>query len=391
MITHDEAQKKILSVATELKTVEMFLSEALNYVSAQDVAYDMNMPPFDKSAMDGYACHRKDLSKDLYLVDTIYAGKIDTLNLLPGQCVKIMTGAPIPQGADMVFMKEDAEVVSEGVVRCKNQDSKDNICYAGEDVQQGDIVIEKGTILKARHLPLLAGAGCYNVRVFAKPEISIIATGTELVEPWKKPALHQIRNSNATQIMGQLGSLSCNYKYLGIKPDSPDVLKGSIADALIHSDVLIMSGGVSEGDFDLIPAVLTELCYTLEVDKTAIQPGKPMVFAHGHGKYIFGLSGNPVASFIQFELYVKPFLWALQGCDYKAIRFQLPLAGTYKRKNSGRHQFVPAQITEQNTVKPIHFNGSAHISALSKADCLLEIPIGVEMLEAHHMVFIRPL
>ncbi len=391
MLTFQDAQDRILNKAISKQTHKVKLQEALYAVLAEDVTYDVNMPPFHKSAMDGYACARADLDKTLTVMDTIHAGKDVQIKLSSGQCVKIMTGAPLPEGADMVFMQEDSETLNENQVRCTNLSSKTNVCHQGEDFKIGDVVVPVNTCLQPKHMPLLAGAGYAEVLVFKKPEITIMVTGTELVEPDQKPEPYQIRNSNASQIMGQLKSMWLSCQYNGILKDDVTSLKKNIAAALDKSDVLIMSGGVSVGEYDLVPDMIKELGLTIEVDKTAIQPGKPMVFAYGKGKYIFGLSGNPVASFIQFELYVKPFMYALQGCKWKPQVFQLPVQNEFKRRKTDRHMFVPAQITSDSKVEPIKFHGSAHIGALCHADCLMEIPIGEKLLNKGDMVFIRPL
>ncbi len=391
MLTHHEALKKILSVAHILPLENISLEDAFQRVNAEGIIYDMDMPPFHKSAMDGYACARVDLEKELEVVDTVFAGTSFHVEVKPGQCVKIMTGAPVPKGADMVFMQEDAELISETCVRCTNPNSKTNICYQGEDVQKGQVVVSENTILDSRHMPLLAGAGYHTLKVFKQPSCGIITTGTELVEPNEKPGVNQIRNSNASQIQAQLRSMNVPFHYKGILQDNEEELKYKIQEGLVQNDVLILSGGVSVGEYDLVPDILKDLKLKIEVDKTAIQPGKPMVFAHGNGKYVFGLSGNPVASFIQFELYVKPFLWALQGVNFKPLRFQLPLASNFNRRKSVRHMFVPARINEENKIEVIQFHGSAHINALCNADCLMEVPLGVNQINEGEFVFIRPL
>jgi len=390
MITYLQAQQQIAKVANRLAIETIPLKKALGRVIAEDIVYDINMPPFDKSAMDGYACARKDLSLNLVLVETIHAGKQPEKKLQKGECSKIMTGAPVPIGADMVFKQEDAIVNSDETITCSDINAKGNICFCGEDVTKGSVVLSKNTLIEAKQTPLLAGAGYAKLKVYKQPQIKIITSGTELVEPSEKPLAHQIRNSNATQIQAQLEALKLPYEYLGVIKDDETNLKESMRSAFNKSDVLIMSGGVSVGDFDLIPKIIEELGFSIELNKTAIQPGKPMVFAHKEGKYFFGLSGNPVASFIQFELYAKPFLYALQGLNYKPLLFNLPLANHFKRKNAGRHLFTPAIINSDNQVEPILFNGSAHINALSNASCFIEVPIGTSELESGTMVQVRP-
>ncbi len=389
MITFQDAIEKIKATALTLPQKQVALNDSLFSVVAEDICFDMPMPPFDKSAMDGYACARNDIMKSLSVIDTIYAGKQEIPELKPGECVKIMTGAPVPKGADIVFMKEDSEVIDDNTVRCLNHHSKNNICYQGEDISKGDLLIKKGTLLEAKHVPILAGGGYHQISVYSQPEIGIFTTGSELVEPNQIPGINQIRNSNASQIIAQLKSLSLKSRYFGIIKDDIDTLKRELNDKLEGLEVLIMSGGVSVGEFDLVPDLLKELGFNIEISNTAIQPGKPMVFARKDNKYVFGLSGNPVASFIQFELYVKPFLFKLQGYDYNPLRFKLPLKNDFLRKKGDRLLLVPACITNENTVEPIPFHGSAHISALLNADCLIEIPIDTTEIKKDQLVSIR--
>lgn len=391
MDTYKTALQKIIQTAHVLKTHSISITESYHYGLAEDVIYDTPMPPFNKSAMDGYACAKTDLSKTLTVVETIHAGKKPAYDIKEGQCAKIMTGAAIPNGADTVFMVEHSEICGENRVRCTRAGGKSNICYKGEDIQAGDIIVPKNTFLDHRHLPLLAGAGYASVKAFKKPQVEVIATGTELAEPGEPLPPFKIRNSNSFQVLAQLKSVGINGAYKGIVKDDVESIQLKLNKALNQSDVLIMSGGVSVGDFDYVPELLAKEGFDMVVEGTAIQPGKPMVFAHKKNKYVFGLSGNPVSSFIQFELYVRPFLLALMGCKHAPKRFQLALAEDFFRKKDNRLQFLPANISNENTVVPVPFHGSAHINALSLADYLMEIPIGKKAFKRGEMVTLRAL
>ncbi|MBS2210886.1 molybdopterin molybdotransferase MoeA [Carboxylicivirga mesophila] len=389
MRKYKDALQIIIDQAETLPSESVSLMHAYHRVLAEGVCIDMDMPPFNKSAMDGYACRKKDLNNTLTLVETIYAGKKPEYNIGENQCAKIMTGAVVPDGADCVFMIEDAEVIDENHVRCTNIHTKSNISLRGEDAQSGDLLLPASTMLEARHMPLLAMAGKSTVQVYRQPQVAIIASGTELVEPHETPMPFQIRNSNSSQLLAQLQQLNINGHYKGIIKDDGTQLIEQISIALQENDVLILTGGVSVGEYDLIPDTLQNLGYEIIVYKTAIQPGKPMVFAKKGKSYCFGLSGNPVSSFIQFELYTRPFLSALMGHPYKPKELMLPLNTDFSRKKDARLLFAPAIINESSEVVPLEFHGSAHINGLSNAQVLFEIPIGVKELKNGDLVNVR--
>ena len=386
---YKEALQKILSQAKTLSIEEVDLNNALNRVLAQDVCIDRDMPPFNKSAMDGFACRKADLENPLNIVETIFAGKHPDCKIEKNQCAKIMTGAVVPEGADCVFMNEDAQLLDDKHVLCTNLNTKSNISLRGEDAHEGDVLLHASTKLEARHLPLLAMAGKSSVDVFKKPTVAIIASGTELVEPHEMPESFQIRNSNSSQLLAQLQHISITANYKGIIKDDDPLLENKISKALSENDVLILTGGVSVGEYDLIPDILQQLGYEIIVSKTAIQPGKPMVFAKKGNSYCFGLSGNPVSSFIQFELYTRPFLYSLMGHEYPATELMLPIATDFSRRKDARLLFSPAIINKYSEVEPIEFHGSAHINGLSMAKILFEMPVGIKTLKKGDLVNVR--
>lgn len=389
MEQYKEALQKILSHAKTLPIENVDMNNALNRVLAQNICIDRDMPPFNKSAMDGYACRQSDLNNKLKLIETIFAGKNPEHAIRENECAKIMTGAVIPEGADCVFMIEDAQLVGENHVICTNQYTKSNISLCGEDAQRGDLLLPASTKLEARHMPLLAMAGKSTVKVIKRPNVAIIASGTELVEPHKTPKHFQIRNSNSSQLLAQLQQASITANYKGIIKDDGDLLEIQITKALSENDVLILTGGVSVGEYDLIPGILKKLGYQLIISKTAIQPGKPMIFAKKGNAYCFGLSGNPVSSFIQFELYTRPFLYALMGHHYITTELTLPISTGFSRRKDARLLFAPAIINKNTEVEPVEFHGSAHINGLSMAKVLFEMPIGTKKLNKGDLVNVR--
>lgn len=332
MIEFHEALQLITSLAQTIGTENVELAKSGLRVLTEDTFYDIALPPFDKSAMDGYACRSEDLANELTVIETISAGKNPENKIGKNQCAKIMTGAVVPQGADCVIMKEDIEELSENKVKSVSGKSKSNIRYVGEDVQVGDAALSKGTLLTSRHSPILASAGVANPLVFKQAKVAIFATGSELVEPSETPESYQIRNSNSYQMVSQVEELGLKGNYLGIIKDNFEETESKIAKAIDTNDVIILSGGVSVGDFDFIPLVIEKLGFEILLTRSAIQPGKPILFAKKGNTYCFGLSGNPVSSYVQFELYVKPFLLALMGHDFKCKTIKVVINETQKRK-----------------------------------------------------------
>ncbi len=389
MLEYLEALDIILRSAETLPPGRVDLNQALHRVLAEDVFSDMNMPPFNKSAMDGYACRKSELGNELEVIETIYAGKLPEKQIAENQCYKIMTGAMVPDPADFVFKKEDTLVVGENKVICTRQSQTNNICSLGEDVRTGDKILGRSTLIRAGHLPVLAGAGVIRPAVYELPEVAVFATGTELVEPGIVPLTHQIRNSNSSQLIGQLSELKIEARYGGIIPDDEVILEDMIKKAVETYQVTILTGGVSVGDYDLVPEILSRLGFEIPVTATAIKPGKPMVFARKGNRYCFGLSGNPVSSFVQFELYVKPFLYRMMGHEHQPQRLRLPFGSEFSRSYAGRINFMPVKISQEMEVVPVEFHGSAHINALSFANYLMEVPVGVKTIRKGELVYVR--
>jgi molybdopterin molybdotransferase len=389
MLEYKEALKIILDSAEVLPAERVVLNQALQRVLAEDVFSDMNMPPFNKSAMDGYACRRSDLGNELEIVETIYAGKMPERQISGNQCYKIMTGAMVPDPADFVLKKEDALEIGENRVICTRQSQNNNICYLGEDIRAGDKLLGHSALICPAHLPVLAGAGVTRPAVYQLPEVAVFAIGTELVEPEIVPLPHQIRNSNTSQLTGQFAGMNIHAKYGGIIPDDEDILERILQETVESYPVTILTGGVSVGDYDLVPGILNRLGFEILVTATAIKPGKPLVFARKGNRYCFGLSGNPVSSFVQFELYVKPFLYRLMGHEHQPQILRLPFGAEYNRSFAGRMNFIPVNVIPEMEVVPVDFHGSAHIHALSFAGYLMEVPVGVKTIRKGEPVLVR--
>jgi molybdopterin molybdotransferase len=350
----------------------------------------MDIPPFDKSAMDGFACRKKDLGNELTIVETIYAGKEPDQRIGANECAKIMTGAVVPPGADMIFIKEVAELIGEDKVVCKNLEIQENICYTGEDVRKGELALPKGSLITSRNIPVLAGAGADRFKVYRQPVVAVFSTGTELVEPGAKPLSFQIRNSNSYQMLAQLGDMGIEAEYRGIIKDDEVETEQKIAAAMKTSDLILLSGGVSMGDSDFIPEIIKKLGFEIIVTESAIQPGKPIIFARKENKFCFGLAGNPVSSWVQIEIYVKHFIYRIMGYESTHVTISAVMGEEYSRKKTERLKFLPATLDGSNIATPVEFHGSAHIDAFSRVNCLIDVPIGISEIKKGEIINVRP-
>jgi molybdopterin molybdotransferase len=389
MLTFEQALEIVLGSAHELGAERVDIAGALNRVLAEDVRSDIDIPPFNKAVMDGYACPRQDLGNELIVIETIPAGRTPQTTIGPNQCAKIMTGAVVPDGADCVIMKEYMEMSGEDRIRFVGEKTADNICLRGEDAKGGDTVLRKGTLLRAQHIAVLASAGCVEPVVAKRPRVGVIATGDELVEPGTKPGASQIRNSNSYQLAAQVEQTCAPAKNYGVAPDNTGAIESVLKWAFEENDVILFSGGVSAGEYDLVKTVLKKASVSLLFEKVAAEPGRPMVFGVRDKAFCFALPGNPVSSFVMFELLVKPFLYKMMGHDFKPPVSHRKLAKTISRKSAQRDSWLPVVFREDGRVQRIEYHGSAHINALCEADGLLCVPAGANEIKDGTIVAVR--
>ncbi len=389
MISFAEALEIVRQTSYVQATERISFERSLNRILAEDVCSDIMMPPFDKSAVDGYACRKNDIGNELAVIEIIPAGRQPEKQIGENQCAKIMTGAPMPSGADIVIMVEDVEETGPDRIKYLKEKVKDNICYRGEDIRENDVLISKGTLIQPQHIAVMATAGAVNPLVYKKVRVAVISTGNELVEPADKPGVSKIRNSNAYQLKAQIERMGAQPDYVGIALDNEESTRKMITRAFDGNNIVLLTGGVSMGDYDFVPKVLKELGVEIRFKSIAVQPGRPTVFGTRNRQFIFGLPGNPVSSFVQFELLVKPLVYQLSGHLYQPILLKLPMGRDYSRKKSERLSWIPVRIDENSEVIPLEYHGSAHINALTEADGLISIAIGQTTLKKGELVHVR--
>jgi molybdopterin molybdotransferase len=381
-------QGRRLAAPTPRKTETLPLLDALDRVVATPVRADRDLPPFDRSTRDGYAVRAAALSGGEWLPVTgiLRAGEAPrSAPLESGSVLEIMTGAPVPEGADAVVMLEHVEIAGDRIRLTNGRQLRpgNHIVPAGSEARSGDPLIPAGTRLAAAHLAALAAVGAAHVEVFARPRVAVLATGDELVEIASTPQPHQIRNSNSYSLAAQVALAGGEPRRIGIARDHLDDLRALLDGAQQSSDLLLLSGGVSAGKYDLVEQALAERGAIFHFTGVRIQPGKPTVFGElpprtaGSAPLPFlGLPGNPVSTMVTFLLFAAPVLRALAGEASPAPRFaQARISTTESAADITR--FLPAHLDsawDHATVRRIPWQGSGDLAATAQSNCFVVLP-----------------
>lgn len=394
MLTADEALTKIFDHVHPIGIERVALSEAIDRTLAADLTARYDLPPFDNSAMDGFAVSDSDVlpaSQETPVVlrvsQQIRAGDLSNIAVKPGNAVMIMTGAPLPQGATAVVMKEATSMNGSGTVTVYHSASAgENIRRQGEDIRRGAPLLKAGVRLRPYEIALLAAQGFSTVPVVRKPMVGVLATGDELVPVKKKLSRGKIYNSNGPAVCAALRHWKMDVVDFGIAKDNRRGLKKKIARALKKTDVLLVSGGVSVGDFDYTKSTLEALGVREVFWKVAIKPGKPLFFGVMKDKYVFGLPGNPISALVCLEEFVRSALERLQGFEARHPSYHL----SGKALNdyplpSGRRQFLFAQARSKGHGFELHIirpQGSAMMGMAVSANVLALAPEGARKINA---------
>lgn len=376
MVSIEQALELITAQARSFGTEKVSVYQALNRILAEDLVADRDYPPFNRATMDGYAVQSADFLeggvRELDWLETILAGTVATQQVLPGTCIKIMTGAPVPAGADAVIKVEETEAKNGKVLfETKSFKAGQNIARQGEDAHQGDVLIKRNQRVDAAVISALAVIGQQTVEVHRLPTISVLSTGNEVV-PFDSPILpHQIRDSNSFSIRMFFRSYEVHSVYTGLLPDDKQELADSLR-SLLNKDMIILSGGVSKGDADHIPEVLRGLGVKELFHRVQIKPGAPLWFGvTPSGGVVFGLPGNPVSVQVACKIFIEAYLRACFGLAIQQPLF-LPLA-TARTTRSAFDEYFPCRIDSTSGLSrlvPLRYNGSGDIAATLQSDGL---------------------
>ncbi len=411
-----EAARRVVETQAALVTPTpqeaVTLLHAVNRILAEPITADRDIPPFPRSTRDGYAVRAADLTKlpaKLKVIGEIKAGPLQSSPVLkPGEAFSIMTGAPVPQGADSVVMVEYTSQQGDSVEITRGVAPGENIVPQGAEAKRGTLLLDRGTRLNESAIALLASVGKSTLQVFARPHVAVLTTGDEIVDIDAQPGPTQIRNSNSYSLAAQIQQAGGDPVLLPIAPDEPRRLRQLIEQGL-QSDLLLMTGGVSMGRYDLVEQVLAEMQAELFFTGAKIQPGRPVVFGRvlcGAGaparegasapvkrKYFFGLPGNPVSTMVTFELFARPMLEALAGMSLRPLSFLNARLKSEIHTKTGLTRFLPAILSgayDASQVELVSWHGSGDIAAQSRANCYIVIPPDREHIPAGEWVAIMP-
>ena len=416
MLTFEEARQEIERHGAQLQKhahdcERISLLEADGRVLAQAVICDRDLPSFDRATRDGYAIRSADLTSSpaaLLCVGSIRAGEWHSGELHAGECIEIMTGAPVPAGADAVVMVEHTHREDARVIFARGASSGENIVATGSEAKRGDTLVSPGVRLDYSHIAACAAVGAATISVYRKPRVAILSTGDEIVPIEAHPGRAQIRNSNAFSLAAQVERAGASPVLLPITPDEAAPLRELLRQGQQH-DLLLITGGVSMGKHDLVESALTELGAEFYFTGAKIQPGKPIVFGSvsggstggrsadtesASGLYFFGLPGNPVSTMVTFELFARPLIEALAGEAPQPLRTSAARLTTPVRAKPGLTRFLPAQLTPANSthsasaVTPTAWQGSGDIVSIARSNCWLIVPPDHPELAAGELVSI---
>lgn len=388
MLSISDALHLILDRTASLAPITVQLADALGCVLSSSIASDIDSPPYDKSIVDGYALRATDAALERKILEEVTAGASPTKHVEPGTATRIMTGAPLPTGADAVVMVEHTETTGDRVriLPSPNKPTQSikpgqNIMRRAAALQQGQVVLETGKLLRPMEIGLLAEVGSAQVPVIPRPSVAVLATGNELVSASNQPKAFQIRNSNSPMLAALAQEAGAIPRDLGIARDDRVSLEASIT-AGLACDLLLISGGVSAGVLDLVPAILASLGVEQVFHKVNLKPGKPLWFGTrpreaGGQTLVFGLPGNPVSSLVCFELFVLPAIQRRRGLAHTGLpRSHARLTASHQQRGD-RPTYWPAQFdAAKKNVTPLSWKGSADLCTLTQANCLAVFTAG---------------
>lgn len=397
MIHLEQALQIILSEVRTLPAQRIQVLSSLGRVLAEDIHADFDIPGFDRSAMDGYAVMAQDTcpaTSDqpvfLEVIADLPAGYQTTKVLREGKAVRIMTGAPLPKGADAVVMVEDTKEKEDRVRVFRKVEPGENVSFAGEDVKKGELVLKEGSFIRPAEVGMLAALGKENVMVRRKPTVGIISTGDELIEPGGRLEEGQIYDSNSLALSSQVAKCGGTPQRLGIVRDNKEELISRIQEGLSF-DILLLSGGVSVGVYDLVKEVAEEAGVKILFWKVAVKPGKPTFFGARNHTLIFGLPGYPVSSMLNFENLVRPAIYAMLGRKEKRVQVEAYLESSVRSKGK-RRNFVRVKLTRKKgeyRAVPAPSQKSGVLKSMVWADGFVVVPEEIDEIKKGEKVQVQ--
>ena len=392
MISVAEAIQIVRQQTAPLSTEQVRIEQALGRVLAEDVVADTDLPPFDRAQMDGYAVRSQDVREAparLRIVGESAAGNGWRHQLEEGQAVRIMTGAPVPAGADSVQQVELTHELKDGTIveLLETVETGKSIVERGAEIKAGDVVLRTGMIINAAMMAVLAAFGYARVTVFRKPRVAVLATGTELVAVDQKPGQDQIRDSNNYSISAYAELAGAVVERMPLTADETSLLKNQLTAAAERCDVIVTSGGVSMGVYDVTKAALKGLDAEIFFERVALRPGKPTVFARlPNGTLVFGLPGNPVSVSVTFNLFARTALLAMQGVIEPALKRETAVLARSVKGTTDRESYLPAQLMTNDDAElvafPLKWGGSSDFVAFALTTALVVVPANLKSIEA---------
>ena len=363
--------------------------EALGQTVAVDQLSRLELPPFDKSAMDGYAILEGDRHDCYEVIETVLAGNTPTVALRPSAAVKVMTGAPVPAGTGQVIPIEHVRC-RDDVIDVIQPTTARNVCRLGEDVRVGDVILRAGTRLGPLEIANLIGCGITEVEVFRPLRLAVFSTGDEIVDDPGRLEPGKIMNTNGPMLALLARQFAMDVVIEASLPDDLQATFTAISTALDQADLVVLSGGVSVGDRDFVGTALADAGLDVHFSAVAIKPGRPLTFATRPGTAVFGLPGNPVSVYVMFHVFVRRAAARLYGGPWSPGETSLSLGREFRRRKADRVEYVPVRIDDDGSLVPVEFHGSAHLTALMEANGLMIVPLGQSIVEAGERVRFLP-
>ena len=395
MIPVSEAVKIVLANTAPLPVESIALTDTMGRILSEDIVADTDLPPFDRAQMDGYAVRAEDVANApvrLRIVGESAAGAGWHNEMKAGEAVRIMTGAPVPVGADAVQQVElTRELGGAGTVEIlESVETGRSIVRKAEEIKAGETVLRAGEEISAAMIATLASFGYARVKVGSRPRVAVMATGSELVGVDQKPARDQIRDSNNYTIAAYAELAGTTVERLPLAGDDTEELKSQISEAAARSDVLITSGGVSMGVYDFTKAALKELGAKIFFERVALRPGKPTVFARLEKCLVFGLPGNPVSVAVTFNLFARAAVRAMQGAKQPCLLEETAILARSVKGSLDRESYLPAVLrTDEKGIllaDPFKWGGSSDFVAFARATALINVPAGIQKLETGSLI-----